>query len=460
MNRKALSMRCWTVLLAVIAAAVVHAEPFRLATFQADITVPLGHALMGGGIAPAREVVDLLEARGVVLLGEKERAVFLALDWCELRNDAYEDWGDTLAAAAGTTRDRVFVACVHQHDAPVVDYRAQELLDEVGLPGALCDVAFAREALRRVASALERAMGQAIPCTHYGVGQAKIEGIASNRRVLLGDGRISYERGSTTRDAAMRAQPEGVIDPWLKTLSFWNGEVPLAAISIYATHPMSHYGQGGVSADFVGAARRQREAVVPAIFQVYFSGCSGDVTAGKFNDGDPANRAVLAARLQEGMRMAWDNTKRFPLGGMRVRSVPLTLEPKSSRGFSRDDMEHTLRNTQATRFERCLAALGLSWRERVAAGRPMQVQALDLGEAQFLLLPAESFVQYQLDAQKMRPDVFVLTAGYGECAPGYIPTSTASAEGFNDAHSWCWVAPGAEECMFKAMRVALGVEGP
>ena len=35
-----------------------------------------------------------------------------------------------LAAAAGTTPDRVAVQCVHQHDAPFVCLRAQELLDE------------------------------------------------------------------------------------------------------------------------------------------------------------------------------------------------------------------------------------------------------------------------------------------------------------------------------------------
>ena len=38
----------------------------------------------------------------------------------------------------------------------------------------------------------------------------------------------------------------------LKTISFWNQEQPLLALHAYATHPMSYYGQGEVSADFVG----------------------------------------------------------------------------------------------------------------------------------------------------------------------------------------------------------------
>ena len=36
---------------------------FRLATFSADVTVPMGHALMGGGIKPAQKVADPLCSR-------------------------------------------------------------------------------------------------------------------------------------------------------------------------------------------------------------------------------------------------------------------------------------------------------------------------------------------------------------------------------------------------------------
>ena len=37
-----------------------------------------------------------------------------------------------------------------------------------------------------------------------------------------------------------------------------------------------------------------------------------------------------------------------------------------------------------------------------------------------LQLPGEPFVQYQLAAQRMRPDRFVCVAGYGDCGMGYI----------------------------------------
>src|SRR5262245_60773630 len=100
-----------------------------------------------------------------------------------------------------------------------------------------------------------------------------------------------------TTDPVLRDRPEGTIDPWLKTLSFWNRDIPVAALSVYATHPMSYYGQGRTTSDFVGLARKRRQADTPGVFQLYASGCSGNVTAGKFNDGSATDRIRLTEQI-------------------------------------------------------------------------------------------------------------------------------------------------------------------
>jgi hypothetical protein len=110
-------------------AASSRAE-IRLATFSADVTPPPGHPLMGGGIAPAREVLDPLFARGFVLLGDGKPVVLAAIDWCEIRNDAHDRWREALAEAADTEPRRVLVASLHQHDTPIADLAAQRLLDD------------------------------------------------------------------------------------------------------------------------------------------------------------------------------------------------------------------------------------------------------------------------------------------------------------------------------------------
>src|SRR5262249_14118803 len=158
----------------------------------------------------------------------------------------------------------------------------------------------------------------------------------SNRRYIDENGKVQYNRMSATRDAKIRAGEEGTIDPYLKTLSFWNGDTPLVALSVYATHPMSYYGRGEVSADFVGLARKRRQSDDPKVFQIYASGCSENVTAGKHNDGSPENRPVLADRIYTAMKSAWENTKKHPLKELGFRSVPFKLEARGGAGFTND----------------------------------------------------------------------------------------------------------------------------
>ncbi|MCI0456967.1 MAG: S9 family peptidase [Gemmataceae bacterium] len=430
---------------------------YRLATFSAEVTPPLGHPLMGGGIAPAQRVEDPLYAHGFVLLGAGQPVVVTAVDWCEIRNDAYDRWRAALAEAAGTTPGRVLVSCLHQHDAPIADLQAQRLLEKAGAAGKICDLEFHERAVQRVAAALKASLGKARRVTHFGIGQAKVEQVASNRRYLLPDGKPAFNRMSATRDPKIRSQPEGTIDPWLKTLSFWDGETPVLALSAYATHPMSYYGKGGVSSDFVGLARKRRQAEEPGVMQMYVSGCSGNVTAGKYNDGSADNRPVLTERIYRALKEAWQTTKRHPLEEVTYRAAPLRLEPRDGAGFTVEGLRKRLESDKRS-FGQCLAALGLSWRQRADAGHKFTVPVLDLGKAVYVLMPAEAYVEYQLLAQKLRPESFVVVAGYGECAPGYIPIERAWKEGDGNLSDWCWVAPGAEQAMTTALEGALRVE--
>ena len=193
----------------------------------------------------------------------------------------------------------------------------------------------------------------AIPVTHLGHGQAKVLHVASSRKIISPDGRVSFNRYSSSGgDKFLQDTDEGDIDPLLRTISFWNNDDPILALHSYATHPMSHYGKGAVSADFVGRARRLREQDDKHIAQVYVSGCSGDVTAGKYNDGTPAMRPLLADRLHTAMKAAWEATVKTPLTPAMIsfRNVPLTLPFNDDLEFSRESLMQTLQD--AARPER------------------------------------------------------------------------------------------------------------
>lgn len=437
---------------------------FKLSHFAADVTPPLGHGLLAGVIEPAREIIDPLFAHGIVLSGAGSPIVIVGVDWCEIRNDAHERWRLVLAEAAGTVPERVLVSSLHQHDTPVMDLEAQRLLDEQGLAGLFCDPEFNERTLSHVAAALRDSLSSARAVTHIGTGQARVENVASNRRVETPDGRVSFDRSAIVPEAEFRALPEGLIDPWLKTLSFWDGDEPLAAVSCFAVHPITYYGQGQVSSDYVGLARARRQQDLPAVAQVYLTGCAGDVVAGKYNDGNPANRPVLAERVYTAMREAWETTRKQPLDRIDVRNVPLDLPLRSSPGFTQENQQKELRDPALPNSTRALAATGLSWWKRHGDCKRLDIPVVDFGSARLLLLPGETFVQYQLWAQRMRPDLFVIAVGYGDCAPGYVPTRQATADGFDQRRrsikTWMWADPErSEEAMLTALAEAMEVEG-
>src|SRR5512136_675136 len=145
-------------ILALALGTMTASAGFRVASFEADVTIPIGHACMGGGVADAREILDPLFAKGFVLLGAGEPVVVVVLDWCQCNNDSYDRWREALAEAAGTAPKRVMLATVHQHDAPICDLTAQRLLDRHGLKGWNCDPAFHETAVRRTAAALKAAL--------------------------------------------------------------------------------------------------------------------------------------------------------------------------------------------------------------------------------------------------------------------------------------------------------------
>jgi hypothetical protein len=399
----------------------------HLATFACDVTPPLGHPLCGGWIEPARAVDDPLRALGVVLLGMGQPVVLCAVDWCGIRNEAHARWRQELAEAAHTVPENVAVQCVHPHDAPFADVEAERLLEATSAAPFSLDLKFFQRAVEQTAAAVRNALAKTVSFTHIGIGQARVEQVASNRRVLGPDGKVKSWRGSSTKDEKARAEPEGLIDPWLKTLSFWNGSRPLAALSYYATHPMSYYGQGHVSSDFCGLARQKRQEDDSSIFQVYFTGCAGNVAAGKYNDGAPANRPVLRDRIYRAMTAAWQATVRHAVDGWEWRVLPVKLPARSEGSFGAEESRRTLAGSKEPKSRRGNAAFQLAWLKRIE--RPIELTCLDFGRAVITHLPGEPFIEYQLYAQEQRKDAFVCVAGYGDGGPGYIPTAQAYLQG-------------------------------
>jgi hypothetical protein len=190
---------------------------------------------------------------------------------------------------------------------------------------------------------------------------------------------------------------------------------------------MSYYGDGRVSSDFCGLARQKRQDETPKVFQVYFTGCAGNITAGKYNDGARENRPVLRDRIYEAMKAAWKATVRHPLSGWEWRVDPVKLPARAEQAFGAEESRKTLQDPKQPKARRGNAAFQLAWLERL--GRAIELTCLDLGKALVVHLPGEPFIEYQIKAQELRADAFVCVAGYGDGGPGYLPTAQAYQEG-------------------------------
>jgi hypothetical protein len=436
-------------LLALVSGAARGDGTLKIGVFAVDASPPIGSPM---AYDPTKEIVEPLSCRGVVLAGQGEPIVLCAVDWIGIGNDGQTEFRKALAEAAGTSLGRVCVHTLHQHDAPHCDFSADRLLARYQINTQVLDSAFARDVIARAALGVKTALAEARPVTHLGLGEAEVEKVASNRRILGPDGKVKYVRYTACPDPKIRDEPVGTIDPLLKMISFWDGETPIVGLTYYATHPQSYYRTGGANPDFPGMARNQRQKLT-GVPHVHFDGAGGNIGAGKYNDGNHANRQILADRVADGMARAWQATRKAPISASDVAwesvAVALPVAPHLEEGRLRAVLD----NPGAKVGERAKAANDLVWLLRCRAGDTIDVACLHLGGARVLHLPGELFVEYQLAAQKLRPDLFVAMAAYGDYGPGYIGTEIAYSQGgYETEPRSSLVAPGVEGVLMDAIQ--------
>ena len=205
-----------------------------------------------------------------------------AVDWVGIGNGGYDAFREALAKAAGTSVDRVALHTLHQHDAPSCDFDAEALLASRSLGGAMFHVAFARQTIDRAAAALR----QSLSTPKDGDAPGHRRGPRRESRLEPphpGRGR----QGASTSATARARFPRPSRRPKARSIRTVRCSASGTATSRWscsATTPRIRRAitaKGGVSYDFVGMARAQREAALPGVPHIHFNGASGNVAAGK-----------------------------------------------------------------------------------------------------------------------------------------------------------------------------------
>lgn len=421
----------------------------KIAPFRFDVTPPMGHSMCGGWIKPAEAVDDPLEAIGYVLLGCGQPIVFCAVDWTGLLNSAHVRWRQALAAAVGTTPDRVALHCVHQHNAPFACLESQAIVQAEGDLPDIVDLDFYQQCLQRAAEAASQALAGARPITHIATQQSPVDQVASNRRVFRdAAGHVLAMRGSSCRDERLRSLPEGTIDPLARSLVFYDHDQPVVASHYYTTHPMSYYGDGRVSSDFAGLARKRLQAEMPDCTQLYFTGCAGNIAAGKYNDGSPEMRPVLTDRVYAAL--AENMSQLQPVAIERLSWNSVDVLPLANESLSAEALQRQISDPTQAIVQRNRPAYQLGYLKRLEAKIPITISHLRVNDSGLLHLPGEAFVQYQLAAAELFPGTFLATAAYGDGGPWYIPVEEEFPHGGYEVEM-CFSAPPIDQTLREAI---------
>jgi len=432
--------------------------PLRVAAFAAEITPPIGLPMVEGLYPPVATIEHPLLAKGIVLQDAGGTYVLCSLDICTMSNGSYIAMRGRIAEAAGIVPSHVALHEVQQHTAPGIRMDAQRLLDQQPKSPQMCTQKYSDQVTNAVAVAVREAMSRLRQTTHVGTGMAIVDRVASSRRVRAADGSI-IARYSSNKDAALRDLPEGIIDPKLRTVAFYDGDTPLAYLYFYATHPQSYARDGRVTYDTPGIPRQrlEQETKVP---QIYFSGCGGNVTMGKYNDGTPAARQALADRLYDGMIRSVQSIRREPVSPIEWKTADLRLPLRSGEAFSGPTLRRVMGDTTQLDEDRIKAAMNLAWIERVKSGQPVDVACLRMGPLRILSLPGDTFVQYQLWSQQICPKEFVAVAGFGDFGMAYLCNDEAYTDRGGYEQTLSFVDP-CEGLVKKAIADALGAKpGP
>ncbi|MFC1461112.1 hypothetical protein ACFLQR_01160 [Verrucomicrobiota bacterium] len=404
----------------------------KLGTFIVDCTPPVGCGVLFGIIDATTSVRDPLLLRGFVLDDEGYRCLIATMDFCGLMNSAYDDLVRTLAKAANAPEERVIIHCIHQHDAPLLNYEIEAYLNCETYP-----MQWWTDVLKKCAQSAAECLDRMVTISSLGYNETRLHGYASNRRILGFDGKVVGMRFSKCSDTSLRNKPVGVIDPMLRTVAFKDSSGKIAgSLSFYATHPQVSNGRNMYSADAPGEALNLLEGHLCDGLHGFFTGAGGNVTAGKYSSATDkeGNLLMFGKILADGISlnlgaMKWEDARELHWHSAEF--------PFPAQQMDKDKLLSQINDESISHQERLRTAVLLTCLE-YEKNTSYHMSLLRMGSVKMLFLPGELFVEYQLYAQSLIPDEFLAVAS--NCSDNflYLPLAKHFEErGYEFSFCWC-----------------------
>lgn len=164
------------------------------------------------------------------------------IDGCEIANHSYYRLCKLIADAVKTEPDAVFEHTDHQQITLMCDEDAFDIIATISNLSPCPKNEVFEEIFNRITHSVKNALSQLTSCDSIKIGSAKVEKVVSNRCISMPDGKIAT-RSSSCKDPKLIEAEEGLIDLYLRTLSFTSTQgKPMARLHYYATHPQSFIG--------------------------------------------------------------------------------------------------------------------------------------------------------------------------------------------------------------------------
>lgn len=357
---------------------------------ESIITPALGASLAGYfEERRATAVHDDLRARALVFGDERDLAALIVCDLICMPLELAQAVRTEVHRLTGIDPNRVMVGATHTHTGPQTRAHMLKADDEVTR-------SWLASAPARIAQSVAHAMANREACT-LAAATVLEDRIAWNRRYRMSDGSVRSNPGY--RNPGIVA-PAGPIDPEVGVVSFARADGTLKAVFVnYACH-QDCVGGTEISADYTGyLAQRLRERAPGHPFVLFTNGACGDINHCDFRSPVPRKGHEHARWMGE--TLAGDActalAKATPLPG-----APVEVVTETARLPQREDAD--------------------------PAWATVDIRVLRVGGMAIVGIPAEYFVELQLDLRARSPlrPTFVaeLTNGW----VGYVPTRKAFEE--------------------------------
>ncbi|MHB0875116.1 MAG: neutral/alkaline non-lysosomal ceramidase N-terminal domain-containing protein [Anaerolineae bacterium] len=416
----------------------------KIGIANADITPALGVPCSEGLDDECERVLDAPHIRALMLDDDDTRICLLSADVIGMGQETHAVLRGVVSEATGIPEANVVAHATHSHEAPTVQIAQNRELEPYGLRFA--DPGYYQQFLEAAASAVRAAQAGLAPAS-AAWGMGKVQGVASNRRIVDESGQILMRYSNST--AELRAYPDGEIDPWVRVLRFAGAGGEALSLN-YCCHPTAAGGdeERYATADFPGAAMRLLEAERPGRTCTYFTGPCGNVNPGKYTGdrGTPDDRIRdvqrLGARLAEGARLALADMAPVEWGSLRLVRRPVAL-PLREGMPTIAELEAMLVDAVATyrrakvRGERLIGGGDIrrivhrlvTLRLSRDGAIPTEVVAIAAGRLAFCFLPGECFLELAQGLWARFPDLRLQVVAPADYSVGYVAVPGAYSQG-------------------------------